>query len=123
MVTAPMTAGSQWPRTPSWVEDEEEEDDLFWGSFHGTAVWQRQHLLTALSRRASGTAPMASAHDFKYFALFDHDLICKMWPPERLPLPVSACRVIHCRSSRVRTSISLLSCCLCCSNCSWCRVS
>ena len=83
-----MTAGSLWPQTPSWVEDEGEEDDHFWGSFYGTAAWQRQHLLTALSRRAHGTAPMASAHDFKYFALFDQDLICKMWPPERLPLPV-----------------------------------
>ena len=88
MSTAPMTAGSLWPQTPSWIEDEGEEDDHFWGSFYGTAAWQRQHLLTALSRRAHGTAPMASAHDFKYFALFDQDLICKMWPPERLPLPV-----------------------------------
>ena len=83
-----MTAGQLWPQTPSWIEDEGEEDDHFWGSFYGTAAWQRQHLLTALSRRALGTAPMASAHDFKYVALFDQDLISKMWPPERLPLPV-----------------------------------
>jgi hypothetical protein len=57
--------GSCYP-TASHNDD---DDEAYWRSFKGLSPWQRQC--------QSAKAP------FSYFALFHHDLVLKLWPPER----------------------------------------